>query len=168
MRRTLPMLLACLLIAGCGGAGSHTASTTTTSTTTTMPVNATAQLEQAVRTALQQNAKVSDYVLEHNAIPPWARQSTSGPALSGMRGSAAQRSSGHITVRVLSDDVKVESIDLAPSYASATADVTERSRVVPLRKGHRLGKAVVGNEHAQFTLHRASGMTFVVWSIGRA
>jgi hypothetical protein len=167
MRRTLPALLACLLIAGCGGGGSHTASTTT-STTTTTTVNATAQLEQGVRTALQQNAKVSDYVLEHNATPSWAGRSTAGPALSGMRGSAAQRSSGHITVHVLSDEVSVESINLAPSYATATADVTERSRVVPLRKGHRLGKAVVGNEHAQFTLHRASGMTFVVWSIGRA
>jgi hypothetical protein len=76
--------------------------------------------------------------------------------------------SGHITVHVLSDEVQVESINLAPSYATATADVTERSRVVPLHNGHRLGKAVVGNEHAQFTLHRASGTTFVVWNVGRA
>jgi len=169
MRRTLPVLLACALLAGCGGAGSHITSTTKASTTTaTTTADSTAQLEQAVRTALQENAKVSDYVLEHNAIPTWAPHSTAGPALSGMRGSATQRNSGHITVRVLSDEVHIESISLAPSYTTATANVTERSRVVPLHNGHRLGKAVVGNEHAQFTLHRASGMTFVVWSVGRA
>jgi hypothetical protein len=168
MRRALPALLACAVLAGCGGASHNTTSTTKESPTTATPTTTTAQLEQAVRTALQQNAKVSDYVLEHNTIPAWARQSTDGPALSGMRGSAAQRHSGHITVHVLSDVVQVETINLAPSYATATADVTERSRVVPLRNGHRLGKAVVGNEHARFTLHRANGTTFVVWSIGRA
>lgn len=168
MRRALTALLACALLAGCGGASHHATGTTANTTTATTAADSTTQLEQAVRTALQQNAKVSDYVLEHNAIPPWARQSTAGPALSGMQGSAAQRSSGHITVHVLSDVVQVETVNLAPSYATATANVTERSRVVPLRNGHRLGKAVVGNEHAQFTLHRAGGTTFVVWSVGRA
>jgi hypothetical protein len=167
MRRPFIVLLACALLAGCG-ASHGTTSTTKPNTRATTTTNPTAQLEQEVRAALQQNAKVSDYVLEHNAIPTWARRSTAGPALSGMRGSATQRRSGRITVHVLSDDVQVESISLAPSYSTATANVTERSRVVPFRDGHRLGKAVVGNEHARFTLHRTGGTTFVVWSVGQA
>ena len=162
--RPLTLLGACLILAGCGGAAHNT--TTTTAPKSTVSLNATAQLEQAIRAALQQNARVSDYVLEHNAIPSWAEKSTDGPALAGMRGSAAQRRTGHITVRVISDEVQVRSIDLDPSYTTATADVTERSRVVPYRNGRALGKPVSGHEHAQFELHRVGGSTtFVVWKV---
>jgi hypothetical protein len=163
MRRLLPLLAVCALLAGCGGSAAHRPSPSTTNTATPNP---TAQLEQAVRTALQANARASDYVLEHNTIPSWAGQSTVGPALAGMRGSAAQRRTGHITVRVLSSEVQVHSINLDPSYTTATANVTERSRVVPYRNGRALGKAVVGNERARFELHRVgNGTAFVVWKV---
>jgi hypothetical protein len=166
MRRPLTLLALCALLAGCGGGGATTNTKTAVATT---PPNPTAELEQAVRTALQQNAKVSDYVLEHNAIPSWASQSTAGPVLAGMRGSAAQRKTGHVTVRVLSDRVEIHSIHLDPSYASATANVTERSRVVPYRHGRALGKPVAGNEHAHFVLHRVGNRTtFVVWKVAPA
>ncbi len=168
MRRALLILTACALLAGCGGAAHRTTTPITTSTTTTAP-DAAARLEQAVRTALQENAKVSDYVLEHNTIPSWARQSTAGPALAGMRGSAAQRRTGHVTVRVLSSEVQVHSVSIDPSYTDATANVTERSRVVPYRNGRALGKAITGNERARFELHRlGNGATFVVWKVAPA
>lgn len=168
MRRALPILGGCtLLLAGCGSAA-HPASVSTTSTTTPTP-NPTAQLQQAIRTALQDNARVSDYVLEHNAIPSWAGKSTAGPALAGMRGSAAQRRSGHLTVRVISNEVQVRAIDLDPSYTTATAIVTDRSRVLPYRNGRALGKDVKSSEKTRFELHRVGNtMSFVVWRVAPA
>lgn len=168
MRRALPLLASCaLLLAGCGGAAPP-ASTSTTMTTATTP-NPTAQLQQAVRTALQENARVSDYVLEHNAIPPWAGKSTAGPALKGMRGSAAQRRSGHLTVRVISNEVQIRSIELDPSYTTATASVTDRSRVLPYRNGQALGRAVTSSEKTRFELHRVGNtIAFVVWKVAPA
>lgn len=167
MRRLLLLLGGCALLAGCGGS-THTTTPTTTRSSATPPDPA-AELEGHVRVALRGNAKVSDYVLEHNTIPPWAQQSTAGPALAGMRSSAAQRKTGHITVHVLSSEVRVDSIELDPSFTTATVRVTERSRVVPYRDGRALGKAVAGNEHARFELHRVgSSPMFVVWTVGPA
>jgi hypothetical protein len=166
-RRILIALAGCALLAGCGS--SSTPKTGATTTITTTAANPTALLEQSVRSALVANARVSDYVLEHNAIPTYASESTSGPALAGMRGSAAQRKTGHITVRVLSDKVEVVSIELDPSFATATAQATERSSVVPYGKGRALGKPVHATEKARFVLHRVdSGSRFVVWSVASA
>lgn len=168
MTTRIPIALAvCAVVAGCGS--NSTPKTAATTTTTTTVANPTAQLEQAVRRVLTANARVSDYVLEHNAIPSYASESTSGPALAGMRGSAAQRKTGHINVRVLSDKVEVVSIELDPSFATATARVTERSSVVPYRNGRALGKPVHATEKARFVLHRlGSGSRFVVWSVASA
>jgi len=169
MRRPLPLvLIICALLAGCGEARSHTTTSAVTSRTTTV-TNPTAQLEQAVRAALQANATVSDYVLEHNAIPASASQSTDGPALAGMRASAAQRQTGHITVRVLSNSIQIRSITLAPSYATATAIATDISRVLPYRRGRALGKVVTSSEQTRFELHRVDNtMSFVVWKVAPA
>jgi ABC-type uncharacterized transport system auxiliary subunit len=97
MRRALVALATCALLAGCGSSSTPKTTATTTTMTTTTVANPTVQLEQSVRSALAANTRVSDYVLEHNAIPTYASESTSGPALAGMRGSAAQRKTGHIT-----------------------------------------------------------------------
>jgi hypothetical protein len=165
MKRALPAVIGCALLAGCGGAG-HDPLTAAKRTNTTVTPNPTAQLEQAVRTALHANAAVSVYVLEHNAIPASASQSTAGPALAGMRGSAAQRKTGHITVRVLFNEVQIHSIQIDPSYETALATATDRSRVVPYRKGRALGKAITSSERTQFKLRRVGGATkFVVWSV---
>jgi hypothetical protein len=167
MRRTLITLAGCALLAGCGS--SSIPKTAATAKTTATVANPASLLEQSVRSALVANARVSDYVLEHNAIPTYASESTSGPALAGMRGSAAQRKTGHISVRVLSDKVEVVSIELDPSFATATARVSERSSVVPYRKGRALGKPVHATEKARFVLHRVdSGSRFVVWSVASA
>ncbi len=171
MKRTIApaciMLAAALAIGGCGGAAQanhRTASGTTSTSTTPDP---TVSLEGAVRAALRENAKASDFVLEHNAIPGWASSSTAGPALSGLRTAAAQRRKAGVRVRVLSSSVQVRSIRLEPSYLTASAMVTERSRVVVVNsKGHSLGKPKKLTEPALIKLRRHRNKTaFVVWKV---
>jgi hypothetical protein len=166
MRRALacvPVIAA--LVAGCGGSSTR-ASTPSRSTTQSAAQNPTSALQQAVRTAVFGNNRLSDYVLWSNQIPDWAAESTGGPALSGMRGSAAQRQRGGLRVRVLASEVQIASVTLDPSYLSASAVVTERTRVVPYRRGHPLGRPITLTEHARLELHRdGSGPHFVVWQI---
>jgi hypothetical protein len=161
------MLAAALAIGGCGGAAqaSHQSALSTTSTGTT-PDPAT-ELEAAVRAALRENANASDFVLEHNAIPRWAPQSTAGPALAGMRTASAQRRKAGVHVRVLSTSVQVRSVRLEPSYLTATATVIGRSRVVVVdREGHLLGKPKSLTEPALIELRRSGKMpAFVVWKV---
>jgi hypothetical protein len=166
MRQTPLILLVCGLIAGCGGGERRATNSPTKSVATANP---TAELEQAARTALEQNAKVSDYVLEHNAIPSWASQSTAGPALAGMQSSASQRKSGKVSVRVLSSAVEIRSVQLDPSYLSATASVVERSRVRVYQQGRSVGGIRALNEPARVELHRVGNKTaFVVWKLAPA
>lgn len=167
MRRTLPVLLACALLAGCGGASTHTTSTTKASTTTaTTPVNATAQLEQGVRRAIALNAELSNWVLWHNSIPAWSARSTGGPALAALRSSAATRRHGHLQVRGISPRFQIISITLSPSYTRAVAVVRETGEVRPYRNGKVLGHPVKVNEKAHLQLRRTgSGSAFVVWQV---
>jgi hypothetical protein len=166
MRRALITLALCTLIGGCGGGGQRETTSKTRSATTPNP---TAQLGHAVRIAIEQNATVSDYVLWHNAIPSWASQSTAGPALAGMRGSAAQRKTGGLRVRVLTGEVTIRSVELNPSYLSATASVVEGSRVRVYKQGHPERRTIVLKEPAQIELHRIGDETkFVVWKLAPA
>lgn len=155
-----------LAVSGCGGAAqaNHRTATTASKGTASDPA---ADLEGAVRTALHENARASDFVLEHNAIPRWAPRSTAGPALAGLRAAAAQRRKAGVHVRVLSSSVQVRSVRLEPSYLTARATVTERSRVIVLnRKGHRLGKPRTLTEPARIELHRhGNKIAFVVWKV---
>lgn len=163
----LTMLAAALAIGGCGGAAqtNHPTASRTTSTSTT-PDPAT-KLEGAIRAALHENARVSDFVLEHNAIPRWAPRSTAGPALAGLRTAAAQRRRAGVHVRVLSSSVQVRSVRLEPSYLAASAMVTERSRVIVVNlKGRSLGKPTKLTEPALIELRRhGNKATFVVWKV---
>src|SRR5436309_364312 len=85
-----------LAIAGCGGGGDgHSPTIARTGLAATAPKDDTTVLEQSVRAAVQQNARLSNYVLWHNAIPGWASQSTGGPALAALRASAAARRRRH-------------------------------------------------------------------------
>ena len=164
MRRLLLALAACLFIAGCGGGSGHaTVAETKTSTTQTSP---TVALEHAARTAIEQNAKVSDYVLSNNAIPPWASQSTAGPALAGLRGSAAQRKNAKVRVRVLASSVQIHSIQLNPSYLSAIASIVDEGRVRVYKNGRPERGTITLKEPAQVALHRVDNETkFVVWKL---
>lgn len=163
---TMAVLAAALAVAGCGDSTTHATAASTQPSTTTSQQATPAVLEQAARTAIEQNATVSDYVLWRNAIPSWASQSTAGPALAGMRGSAAQRNRGGVRVRVLTGGVKVRSIALNPSYLSATAAVVEESRVRVYKKGHPERRTITLKEPAQVQLHRVGNETkFVVWKL---
>jgi uncharacterized protein YceK len=169
MRRTLLALLVCLLIAGCGGGGSHTASTTTTSTTTTTTVNATAQLEQAVRRAIALNSELSNWVLWHNVIPTWAARSTGGPALAALRSAAGGRRHEHLRMRGVSPQFHVVSVTLSPSFTQAVAVVLVKGEVRPYRHGKLLGHAIKVNEKARLHLRRTgTASTFVVWKVEAA
>jgi hypothetical protein len=166
MRRRLITLATCALLAGCGNGGGTTNKTTSTKTASTVKTSPTASLDQAAHTALEQNAKLSDYVLSHNVVPTWASQSTGGPALAGMRSSAEQRRAGKVRVRVLTSAVEIRSVQLDPSYLSATASVVERSRVRVYQHGRPVGGVRALNEPAQVQLHRIGDKSaFVVWKL---
>ncbi|HEX7298901.1 MAG TPA: hypothetical protein VF257_07820 [Solirubrobacteraceae bacterium] len=69
----------------------------------------------------------------------------------------------------MSQHVAILSIKLDPSYLVATARVRESGRIVPYRKGHRLGHSTALNELAQIELHRVGKTTrFVVWKVSPA
>ena len=156
-----------LALAGCGSSSKTTASRAKqTTSTATRPTTTPAGLKQAAHSALEQNHTLSDYVLAHNSLPSWASQSTSGPALAALRNSAAQRRSGMVSVRMLASAVEIRSIQLDPSYLTATASVLERSRVRVYQHGRPVGGVRTLNEPARVELHRVGdSAAFVVWKL---
>jgi hypothetical protein len=155
-----------MFIVGCGGGSGHATIAATTTTTAAVKASPTAELEHAARTAIEQNARVSDYVLSHNAIPSWASQSTAGPALAGLRSSAAQRKKAKVRVRVLTSGVKIRLIHLNPTYLSATASIMYEGRVRVYKKGHPERRVIPLKEPAQVELHRVGNTTrLVVWKV---
>lgn len=168
MRGRLLVLIGCALFAGCGSTRSHTASSATKSTAATIP-NPTARLEQAVRQAVASNASLSNWVLWHNSVPAWAVQSTAGPALAALRGSAAERQHQHLQMLGISPHFDVLSVTLAPSYTAATVIVRERGNVRPYRNGKPLGRPIKVDENARLELRRSgTALRFVVWKVESA
>ncbi len=166
MRRPLLPFIACMFIAGCGGGSGHATIAATTTTTAAVKASPTAELEHAARTAIGQNARVSDYVLAHNTLPSWAPQSTAGPALAGLRSSAAQRKKAKVRVRVLTSGVKIRSIHLNPSYLSATASIVYEGRVRVYKNGRPERRTITLKEPSHVALHRVGNTTrFVVWKV---
>jgi hypothetical protein len=171
MRRAL--LLGCIaatVLAGCGGGGDHGSSARTATVTSPPSSPATpasaVSLRQGVHSAIQANARLSRYVLWRNLVPSWARQSTRGPALRGLRSSASGRRARGLRICSVSQRVEVMSIALDPSYLLATARVRESGRIVPYRNGHRLGRSVALNEVARVELDRVANTDrFVVWEV---
>ena len=167
MRRLGPVLLALLvaIAAGCDGGGNETAATQPPTTTTTSETGRDA-LERAVRQALRDNDRLSGYVLWSNRIPDWATRSTRGRALAALRTSAADRRKRGIRVRTLRSTLEITSIDLDPSYTSATAVVRSVQRVRPYEGGKPSGRAVELDERAKVELRRLGASDrFVVWRL---
>ena len=157
------------LIAGaCTGDENNSSAQTreTTGTTTTTAEDETAALERAAREALRENDRLSGHVLRTNRVPTWATRSTRGPALAALRKSAADRRERGIRIRTLSSNFEIISVDLDPSFASASALVRSRQRVRPYRAGRPLGRAVKLDERARVELRRlGESEQFVVWQL---
>jgi hypothetical protein len=167
-RRQTTLLLAgvALLTAGCGGSNDMAAATSTTDAHTTSKQTREAELKGAVRAAIGANVRLSTYVLWHNQIPAWATQSTRGPALNALRVSAAARRRQGIRIKNLTGHYTITSIALAPSFTTATAVIKSHQRVAPYKGGRRLGRAIVGDDHARIQLHRIGNTPrFIVWTV---
>lgn len=165
----LILLLCIVLAAGCNDSESNDAEspqggeTTTEAKTSSEPALA---LKRAVRAAVLENNKLSQYVLWHNRVPPTAQRSTRGRALATLHESATDRRDGRLRVRTLNVDVEVRDIKLDASYARATASVRQRGRVRLFRNGRRLRRAIALEERNRFHLRRVGDETrFVVWEV---
>ena len=166
MRRLAPILILVLvaLLAGCDG-GNEEASTQPPPTTTSSQTGKAA-LERGVRRALKENDRLSSYVLASNRVPAWATRSTRGPALQALRKSAADRRKRGIRVRTLANRLKIVSIQLEPSYTTASAVVRSIQRVRPYRGSKPMGQAVKLDERARVELRRlGTSDRFVVWRV---
>lgn len=168
MKRVAALACVVLVISGCGGGGHQTTSTsaeTTFHATTAKPPSA-AMLRDAVRSALDEDHRVSVRVLWTNRVPD-APASTAGPALDVLRSSASTRRRRHIRVRVLSERFRILAISLDSSYETATATVQSVQRSQPSRSnGKPLGKSVRLDERASVVLHRiGKEPRFVVWKV---
>lgn len=166
MRRLAPILTVVVVaLAGCDGGNDEV--TTQPPPATTAPETGDASLKQAVRTALDQNRRLSVYVLWNNRIPRWAERSTRGPALASLRSAAQSRRERGVRVRMLDSTRQVLSLSLDPSYQRAAAIVRDRQRVQPSgQNGRPLGRATTLSERARYELRRR-GRTdrFVVWRV---
>jgi hypothetical protein len=165
-RRLAPILVALLVAisAGCDGGDGEVATQPPPRTT---PDTGEAALEQAVRSALDRNRRLSVFVLWNNRIPAWAEGSTRGPALAALRTAAQNRRERGVRVRVLESRREIRSLRLDPSYVSATAIVVDRQRVQPSRRnGRPLGHEVTLNERARYELRRIGRSDrFVIWRV---
>jgi hypothetical protein len=165
-RPLLVLISIAALAAGCGGSNGSVAATQATGAKTTSQQTSEETLKTAVRTTIGANVRLSTYVLWHNEVPAWAKQSTRGPALRALRTSAAARRRQGIQIKNLSGHYTVISIVLAPSYTAATAVIRSHQRVAPYKAGRRLGRAIVANDRARLKLHRLGNtQRFVVWSV---
>jgi hypothetical protein len=167
MKRLATLLLALLAATAAGCDGGNDNDATQPPPTTTQSQTGEAALRQAVRTALNENRRLSVYVLWNNRIPDWGERSTRGPALVSLRSAAQNRRNRGVRVRMLQSRREIRSIRLDPSYAEATAIVQDRQRVQPSRQnGRPIGRAVVLNERARYELRRVGRSDrFIVWRV---
>lgn len=166
-RQLLVMLAVAVLAAACSGGDDETAARPTEPTATATAPPGSAGLERAVRDAVDENHRLSVYVLWHNMLPAWATDSTRGPALVALRTAAADRRKQGVRVKLVSDRFRITSVRLDPSYTRATAIASGRQRVRPhYLNGQPRGRAVDLNERARIELRRVgrSGR-FVVWNV---
>lgn len=160
-------LTVALALTGCGGASkAHTDARRQTTTTISTSSDAAEALESAVRKAIEENNSLSVRSLWSNRLPAHPT-ATAGPALSVLRQSIAQRRRSGVRVKTLSGHLSVLSIELAPSYMTATATILDVEKVLPsYRNGRPRGKPVSAREHARLELHRVGHSDrFIVWKV---
>jgi hypothetical protein len=166
---TLTTLALALTLAtsGCGSSGSHatTRDEKTTTTAASRPATPTA-LEAAVRRAIEEAHRLSVEALWTNRVPA-SPPASGGPALASLRRSVAQRRKAGVRVRTLSERLRIVSVNLDPSYTTATAIVIDDERVQPTDPdGRARGKAVTLHEHVRLDLRRVDDTErFKVWKV---
>jgi hypothetical protein len=184
VKRLAVVLALGLLAAGCGGGSRQTqattgvprATTTPSATTTSTGRKASTPVEtrsdtrsrrDSVRSSLLANHRLAMHVLWTNHVPATAVRSTGGPALAGMKASAAGRLRKGVRVRMVRDDYRIVSLVLAPGGTQAVAIAHSRQEVeLADLRGGSLGKPVVLDERARIVLRRRAGLgTYVVWRI---
>jgi hypothetical protein len=154
------------LATACGGSKQAASTSTSARTTVSSRQNTAATLDRAARVALDENFRLSLYVLWHNSIPSWAQHSTRGPALAALRRAAAARQGRGLRIRSQPGHYTILSVQLDPSYARATALVRDRREVVPYRDSKRLGRTIKVDDHARIELRRVGDAPrFVVWRV---
>ena len=167
MTRRLGAVLIALLLAiasGCDGGDGEVM--TQPPPATTSPETGEAALTSAVRRALRENDRLSGHVLWFNRLPAWATRSTRGPALATLRQSAADRRRRGIRIRTLASRLEITSIELDPSYTTATAVVRSIQRLRLHRGGKPAGREIRLDERASVELRRiGSSGRFVVWRV---
>ena len=163
-----PMLLAAALaVTSCGDSSdseSTAAATSPAGSTMTTPSDPRAQLEQAVRDAIERDHHDAVRSLWTNRVPA-KPAATAGPAVKQWRRSVADRRRAGVRVRSLSQRVRVLRVRLDPTYETATALVRADQRVQPVKNGRPLGKPVAVRQRVRLTLHRVRGDRFVVWDV---
>jgi hypothetical protein len=156
-----------LLLAACGGSSNKTPTNTATRTTvSTATRSATKILTSAVVAAVDADHATSNAALLSNTVPA-KPSATAGPALETLRRSAAGRRARGIRVRMLHDQLRVVSVQLDPSYTTATAMIRDLETVQPTHtNGKAFGHPVTQTERARVELHRVVGTDrFVVWKV---
>ena len=168
MRRLALMLMVLVATSSavsCGSGGTDSGSSTSPSTTT-VASDPRAQLEDAVREAVEHDHRDAVRSLWTNRVPAHPA-ATGGPALAQWRRSVATRARRGIRVRTLSQRFWVVSIRLHPSYERAIVVVADDQRVQPShRNGKPIGRSVVLHERARLELRRVGrSERFVVWTV---
>lgn len=153
-----------ILVGACGSSRSQSGTTTKSDAPTTNTHNFSAALEKAVREAIAKNHTLLTSTLWTNRVPAHP-PATAGPALAYLRKAVAERQKQGVRVRVLSDRFRVLSVQLEPTYTTATATVLDAARVQPTHlNGRPLGRPSSISERVRLELRRVGTTTsFVVW-----
>jgi hypothetical protein len=153
-----------ILVGACGSSKSQSGTTTKSDAPTTSTHSVSAGLEKAVREAIVKNHALLSSTLWTNRVPAHP-PATAGPALAYLRKAVAERQKQRVRVRVLSDRFHVLSMQLEPTYTTATAIVLDAARVQPTHlNGRSVGRPSSISERVRLELRRVNTTTsFVVW-----
>ena len=95
-----------------------------------------------------------------------AQQSTRGPALAGLRSSAAQRRKSGIRIKPVDGHLTVVSVAIDPSFTRATAITLAAGHVRPYEGGKAEPRTIAVHERARVELRRLDRSNkFVVWRV---
>jgi hypothetical protein len=161
-------IVACVLVvaAGCGSSNAQQPTVASSKTTTQTRALTVTALRAGIRNAVRAQHRLLARVLWANTVPAHPAV-IGGPALKNLRSAAATRRKRQIRVKLLAETFRIVAIRLDPSYATASATVSDRQKLRPYNyAGKPLGNAISDTEHAKITLHRIGrSYRFLVWMV---